>query len=205
MPRLSILDCGIGNLRSVEKALERSGAEVTVTSDVELARGSDGLVLPGVGAFPAAMEKIRAGGVNSFLEQETSQGTPLLGICLGMQLLFERSSEGSGSEGIGLLEGSVEALEAPGLKVPHIGWERVIWTKPDALGGEPGEGEDFYFVHGFSARPADRGDILGTSVYGEEFCAAVSKDKIWGVQFHPEKSSDAGLALLGRFVKVCSR
>lgn len=205
MPRLSILDCGIGNLRSVEKALERSGAEVTVTSDVEMARGSDGLVLPGVGAFPAAMEKIRAGGVDRFLEQESAGGTPLLGICLGMQLLFEYSAEGGGSEGICLLEGTVETLEAPGLKVPHIGWERVTWAKSDALAGKPGEGEDFYFVHGFSARPSDPGDVLGASIYGEEFCAAVARDNIWGVQFHPEKSSDAGLALLGRFVKVCSR
>ncbi len=203
--RLAILDCGIGNLRSVEKAFERSGAEVVVTSEVAAAATADGLVLPGVGAFPAAMERVREQGVDDLIGRSIADGKPLLGICLGMQLLFERSSEGEGAEGLGLLEGSVEPISAPGLKIPHIGWERVTWEKSDPLVGDVETGDDFYFVHGYAARPRNEVDTLGRSVYGEGFCAAVSRGNIWGVQFHPEKSSATGLGLLRRFVEVCER
>lgn len=203
--RLAILDCGIGNLRSVEKAFERSGAEVVVTSEAAAAETADGLVLPGVGAFPAAMERVRKQGVDDLIGRSIADGKPLLGICLGMQLLFERSSEGEGAEGLGLLEGSVEPISAPGLKIPHIGWERVTWEKSDPLVGDVETGDDFYFVHGYAARPRNEVDTLGRSVYGEGFCAAVSRGNIWGVQFHPEKSSATGLGLLRRFVEVCER
>ncbi|MFM8526590.1 MAG: imidazole glycerol phosphate synthase subunit HisH [bacterium] len=203
--RLAILDCGIGNLRSVAKAFERSGAEVVVTSEVAAAEAADGLVLPGVGAFPAAMKRVRAQGVADLIGRSIADGKPLLGICLGMQLLFERSSEGEGAEGLGLLEGSVEPISAPGLKIPHIGWERVTWEKSDPLVGDGETADDFYFVHGYAARPRNQEDTLGTSVYGESFCAAVSSGNIWGVQFHPEKSSATGLGLLRRFVEVCER
>lgn len=203
--RLAILDCGIGNLRSVEKAFERSGAEVVVTAEVAAAESADGLVLPGVGAFPAAMERVRDQGVDDLIERTAADGKPLLGICLGMQLLFEGSSEGEGAEGLGLLKGSVEPISAPDLKIPHIGWERVTWEKADPLAGDAQDGDDFYFVHGYAARPENEEDYLGVSVYGESFCAAVSRGNIWGVQFHPEKSSATGLGLLRRFIEVCER
>lgn len=176
-----------------------------VTSEVAAAETADGLVLPGVGAFPAAMQRVRRQGVDDLIERSIADGKPLLGICLGMQLLFEESSEGEGAAGLGLLEGSVTPISAPGLKIPHIGWERVLWNKADPLAGDLRVGDDFYFVHGYAARPENQEDTLGTSIYGEGFCAAVSRGNIWGVQFHPEKSSAAGLGLLRRFVEVCER
>ena len=201
--RICVLNYGMGNLRSVEKALERLGADPVLTADLEEAGGADALVLPGVGAFPRAMTRIRELGMDSFLREWSAAGRPLLGVCLGMQLLFERSTELGGAEGLGLLAGEVTALDAPGLKVPHMGWEAVRWERESKLAGETPSETPFYFVHSFAPRPADDADVAGTAEWGERFACAVERGPTWGVQFHPEKSSDAGLGLLSRFVEAC--
>jgi glutamine amidotransferase len=202
--RIAILDYGMGNLRSVEKALERVGADADRTADAERARDADGLVLPGVGAFPKAMAKVRELGFDELVSERLSQ-VPVLGICLGMQLLFESSSEGEGGRGLGLLPGTVEPLNADGLKVPHIGWSPVHWQKQEPIAEGLGEDPPFYFVHSFAPVPAERGDVLGTAAYGEDFACAVSRENLFGFQFHPEKSSGAGLGLLKNFVELCRR
>jgi imidazole glycerol-phosphate synthase subunit HisH len=204
-PRVSILDYGMGNLRSAEKALERVGARVARATDAATSREADGIVLPGVGAFPEAMRRLRAGGFDDLCREWVASGRPLLGICLGMQLLFGSSTENQGDEGLGLLEGTVTALDAPGLKVPHIGWEPVRWERPSRLAGDDPEPETpFYFVHSFAARPADAGDVAGSAEWGERFAAVVERGPVMGAQFHPEKSSGAGLRLLRNFVEACA-
>ena len=204
MTQVAILDYGMGNLRSVEKALEHVGAEVVRTADADEAAGADGLVLPGVGAFPKAMARVRELGFDRLLEARIADGTPVLGICLGMQLLFERSTELGGAEGLGLLAGSVEPLDAPGLKVPHIGWEPVQFERESAITEGIGPEAPFYFVHSLIPKPADPGDVLGTAVYGERIACAVERPPLYGFQFHPEKSSADGLRLLANFTAVCA-
>ena len=164
MTRIAILDYGMGNLRSVEKALERTGAEALITADRERARDADGLVLPGVGAFPRAMARIRELGFDALIADRVGDSVPVLGVCLGMQVLFERSSELGGAEGLGLLEGEVTELEAPGLKLPHIGWEPVRWERDSELVAGIADETPFYFVHGHAARPRRSEDVLGTAV-----------------------------------------
>ena len=203
MTKLAILDYGMGNLRSVEKALEHVGATPEVTSDHERVRAADGVVLPGVGAFPKAMEAVRRLALDELLRERVAAGTPVLGLCLGMQLLFDSTSELGGAEGLGLLEGSVEALDAPGLKVPQIGWNPVSWKRRTPLNEGLPEPCAFYHVHSFAARPASEADVLGTAGYGAEFVSAVARPPLYGVQFHPEKSGPDGLALLGNFVRAC--
>jgi glutamine amidotransferase len=204
--RISILDYGMGNLRSAEKALQRVGATVARATDVDAAADCDGLVLPGVGAFPEAMRRLSATGFDRLCRDWVAGGRPLLGICLGMQLLFEASTENEGAAGLGLLAGEVTALDAPGLKVPHIGWEPVRWERESRFAGElAGDGETpFYFVHSLAPRPADPEDIVGTAEWGERFAAVVERDSVVGAQFHPEKSSAAGLLLLQNFVESCA-
>jgi imidazole glycerol-phosphate synthase subunit HisH len=200
---VAILDYGMGNLRSVEKALEHVGAQPEVTSDHDRVRAADGIVLPGVGAFPKAMEAVRALGLDGLLRERVAAGVPAIGLCLGMQLLFESTTELGGAEGIGLIEGRVEALEAPGLKVPQIGWNPVRWRRREALCSGLPDPCAFYHVHSFAVRPAREEDVLGTAEYGEEFVSAVSRPPLHGVQFHPEKSGPDGLRLLGNFVRSC--
>jgi glutamine amidotransferase len=202
--RIAVLNYGMGNLRSVEKALERLGAQPQLTSEPAVAAQADGVILPGVGAFPRAMDRIRDLGVEAFLADWAASDRPLLGICLGMQLLFDRSVELGGAEGLGILAGDVTALDAPGLKVPHMGWEPVRWEGAFALAdGVPTE-TPFYFVHSFAPRPADASDVAGTAEWGERFACVVERGNTFGVQFHPEKSSLAGLSLLERFIETCS-
>jgi glutamine amidotransferase len=201
---IAILDYGMGNLRSVEKALERVGASVEVTRHADSIRAADGLVLPGVGAFPKAMEAVRALGFDALMREHVEAGRPALGICLGMQLLFESSSELGGAEGLGLLEGDVAELDAPGLKVPHIGWNEVGWANGTPLAERLSNPAAFYHVHSFAPRPTNADDILGRSVYGSEFASVVGRGKVFGVQFHPEKSGRDGLALLRNFVRLAA-
>ena len=180
-----IADYGMGNRRSVEKALAHVGAPSLVSGDHDAVRAADGIVLPGVGAFPEAMRERAAAGV------------PLLGICLGMQLLFEASEEHEGARGLGILPGTVTRLHAP--KLPHIGWNRVALERPSALTAGLGDAVAFYHVHSFACRPADPADVVGTGEYGERFASVVERGNVAGVQFHPEKSSREGLALLRNF------
>jgi glutamine amidotransferase len=205
MTRIAILDYGMGNLRSVEKALERVGSEAVISADSETVRAADGVILPGVGAFPAAMRRVHELGLDALVSERLESGAPVLGICLGLQLLFSSSVENEGAEGLGLLAGEVEPLRAPGRKIPHMGWEPVRWERESELTEGIESEEPFYFVHGFTPRPRDAGDVLGTAEYGERFACAVARPPLYGVQFHPEKSSAAGLRLLSNFAEICSR
>ena len=200
---IAIVDYGMGNRRSVEKALAHVGAASVVTSDHDELRAAEGLVLPGVGAFPEAMRVIRERGLADVLCERAAAGVPLLGICLGMQLLFERSEEHGGADGLGLLGGEVTALA--GEKLPHIGWNNVTMHREGVLTAQFGEAAAFYHVHSFACRPADPDDVVGTGDYGERFCSIVERGNVFGVQFHPEKSSRDGLALLANFARICAR
>jgi glutamine amidotransferase len=198
---IAVLDYGMGNLRSVEKAFEHVGAEVEITHDAERIRAASGLVLPGVGAFPKAMRAIGERGLDTLIHERREAGVPMLGICLGMQLLFERSVELGGADGLGLLPGEVRALDAPGLKIPQIGWNAVAWKRESPLVDGLADPTAFYHVHSF-APVASNGVVLGTAEYGSEFVSAVAGDGVWGVQFHPEKSGPDGLTLLQNFLKL---
>jgi imidazole glycerol-phosphate synthase subunit HisH len=201
---IAILDYGMGNLRSVEKALEHVDAAAKVTGDPDAARDADGVILPGVGAFPKAMERVRERGFDELVRERGSANAPILGICLGMQLIFSSSTELGGADGIELLDGPVGELDAGELKVPHIGWSPVSWAKQSLLTEGLAEGEPFYFVHSFAPRPSDESDVLGTARYGRPFACAVERGNVFGVQFHPEKSSGAGLRLLRNFAAICA-
>ena len=201
--RICILDYGMGNLRSVEKALEHIGATAKIANDAETIRAADGLILPGVGAFPKAMANIRQLGLDVLIEERRSAAIPVLGICLGLQLLFESSDELAGAEGLGLLPGDVSGLDAPGLKVPHIGWSPVRWERESRLVEGIESETPFYFVHSFAPRP-EPGVLLGTAAYGSRFAVAAEGEGVFGVQFHPEKSSAAGLRLLSNFAGICA-
>jgi glutamine amidotransferase len=201
--RIAILDYGMGNLRSVAKALEHVGASPELTNDHALVRAADGIVLPGVGAMPKAMERVRRLGLDELLRERVETGVPLIGVCMGMQLLFESTAELGGAEGIGLLEGPVEQLDAPGLKVPQIGWNAVTWRRESALNAGLPDPCAFYHANSFAPCPARGEDVLGTADYGSEFVTAVARAPVYGVQFHPEKSGPRGLALLGNFVRAC--
>jgi glutamine amidotransferase len=201
--RICILDYGMGNLRSVEKALEHVGATATIANGAETIRGADGLILPGVGAFPKAMQRVRELGLDELLEERRVAGVPILGICLGLQLLFDSTAELGGADGLGLLPGPVDGLDAEGLKVPHIGWSPVRWERESPLLEGIESETPFYFVHSFAPRP-EAGDLLGTAAYGARFACAAARDNVFGVQFHPEKSSAAGLRLLSNFAGICA-
>jgi glutamine amidotransferase len=202
--RICILDYGVGNLRSVEKALEHVGARASISHQPAEVRAADGVILPGVGAFPKAMERIRQLGLDALIAERRDAGAPILGICLGLQLLFDSTTELGGAPGLGLLPGEVAGLEAPELKVPHIGWAPVRWEKESRLTEGIESETPFYLVHSFAPLPRDD-DLLGTAVYGERFACAAERDNVYGVQFHPEKSSAAGLRLLANFAGICVR
>jgi glutamine amidotransferase len=201
---IAIVDYGMGNLRSVEKALEHVGAETLISSDPDVIGRAQGIVLPGVGAFPRAMDAVRSLGLDTLLRERVAADVPVLGICLGMQLLFERSIELGGAEGIGLLCGAVETFGAPGLKLPQIGWNEVAWARPSRLTAGLPDPCAFYHVHSFAPRPSATEDILGRAVYGETFATAVEREPVYGVQFHPEKSGPHGLRLLSNFRAICA-
>jgi glutamine amidotransferase len=202
--RIAVVDYGMGNRRSVQKALEHVGARALITNDHHELRAADALVVPGVGAFPLAMRNLHELGLVTLLRARAADGTPILGICLGMQLLFDGSVELDASEGLGLIGGRVTPLEPGGLRVPHIGWNEVSFERQSPLTeGLPADGCAFYHVHSFAARPLDPADVVGTSEYGERFATIVARGSVYGVQFHPEKSSAHGLLMLENFVRLC--
>jgi imidazole glycerol-phosphate synthase subunit HisH len=201
--RIAILDYGMGNLRSAEKAFEHVGARAVITRQHDEVRAADGVVLPGVGAFPKAMDAVRELALDALLRERRDAGVPILGICLGMQLLYEASTELGGAEGIGLLPGRMEALDAPGLKVPHIGWNPVSWRRPSELTDGLSDPCSFYHVHSFAKRAVDGDEVVGVASYGSEFASVVAADGVYGTQFHPEKSGPDGLRLLRNFTSRC--
>ena len=205
-PTIAVVDYGMGNRRSVEKALERIGARAVITSDHEALRAADGLLVPGVGAFPAAMRALDDLGLVDFLRERAAAGAPIFGACLGMQLLFDRSTEHGGGEGLGLLPGEVVRLDVADqrLKLPHIGWNEVRWARSSPINDGLPEPTPFYHVHSFVPVPADEDVVIGRSDYGVSFASVVGRDKVFGAQFHPEKSSVHGLAMLANFARLCS-
>ncbi len=195
---IAVVDYGAGNLRSIRRALEAAGAEVVVTDNPELIAAGDAVVLPGVGAAGAAMERLRQRDLVPVIERAVTAGTPFLGICLGMQLLFGPQEEGD-TAGLGLLPGRVRALTGA-VKVPHMGWNRSRVARSGPL-GEPGEERDYYFVHSYVVEPDDPADVAAEVRYGEVFPSVIVRDHVWGTQFHPEKSGADGLALVAAFVR----
>lgn len=201
-PEVVVVDLGVGNLRSVALALERAGARVVVSRDVAVLGRAERLVVPGQGAFRDGAAAL-AGDTGDVLRARIAAGTPYLGLCLGMQLLFETSEEAPGVRGLGVLAGKVvrfaaeliEPTTRARLKVPHVGWNEVRGAHPLLA-----ESAWFYFVHSYFCVPDDSSLVVGTADYGENFCAAVGRDNLLGCQFHPEKSQDAGAALLARFL-----
>jgi len=201
--RIAILNYGMGNLRSVEKALEHVGVTASISADPDQVRAADGVILPGVGAFPRAMERVRELGLDELIDERRGAGVPILGICLGLQLLFDSTTELGGAAGLALLGGEVDGLDAAGLKVPHIGWSPVRWERDSRLAEGIETETPFYFVHSFAPRPG-AGELLGSAAYGARFACAAERDNVFGVQFHPEKSSAAGLRLLSNFAGICA-
>jgi len=202
---LGLVDYGMGNRRSMQKSLERAGARVVLSGDHDALRATDGLVVPGVGAFARAMEALHETGLTELIRERAAAGVPVLGSCLGMQLLFERSVEFGETDGLGLLPGEVVRLDAHGLKLPHIGWNNVRWARDSPLSAGLPDPTPFYHVHSFvPGIDLDSELALGVSDYGSEFASVVGRGKVFGTQFHPEKSSRDGIALLANFVRVCT-
>jgi len=202
LTRIAILDYGMGNLRSVGKALEHVGADPFLTSDHARVREAGAIVLPGVGAMPKAMERVRELALDQLLRERVEASVPVIGLCMGMQLLFESTTELGGAEGIGLLRGPVQELAAPGLKIPQIGWNPVSWRRDSPLNAGLPAPCAFYHANSFAPRPSDPDSVLGTAEYGTEFVSVVERTPVYGLQSHPEKSGPDGLRLLKNFVSL---
>ncbi len=204
---IGIIDYGVGNLFSLKSSFEAIGEKVFVSGNAEELKKADRLVLPGVGAFGDAAAKLKESGLDGFVKEQAAAGKPLLGICLGMQMLFERSLEYGDHEGLGLLKGQVVPMEGvlpKELKIPHIGWNSLTFQKPDCpLFAHIQEGDHVYFVHSFYAEGCED-SLAATASYGKELTAAVAKGNLFGCQFHPEKSGKVGLAILKAFCEVVS-
>lgn len=198
---IAIVDYGVGNLRSVQKALERVGAEAVVSGDPGTLAAAQGVVLPGVGAFGDGMAQLEARGLVQPVLRQVEAGKPLLGICLGMQLLFEESEEMGLHAGLALLPGRVVRFPEGDLKVPHIGWNQLQVRDNRLLAGI-GDGSYAYFVHSYYVAAAEAEDVLATTEYGLQFAAVVGRNRVWGAQFHPEKSQEVGLRLLQNFSQL---
>jgi glutamine amidotransferase len=195
---IAIIDYGVGNLRSVQKAFEAIGQQAEVTSDKAVIEAASHVVLPGVGAFGAAASTLRSHGLEDVARDAALSGRPFLGICVGMQLLFDVSYEYGEHVGLGLLPGSVVSFDTsnPQAKVPQIGWNAIEWQKDNSLTAAVPSGSMAYFVHSFYCKPLESSDVLATTFHGIGYASAVQRGNITGVQFHPEKSGDVGLALI---------
>ncbi len=195
---IAIIDYGVGNLRSVQKGLEKVGQQARIVQDPDEIREAGGIVLPGVGAFADAMKSLAERGLIGVIKEVAASGKPLLGICLGMQLLFEESEEGERVPGLALLKGRVRRLP-PGLKVPHMGWNQVEIAHPAPIVQGVQDGSAFYFVHSYYVDPVETDVVTTWTEYGIKFASIVAKNNIYGIQFHPEKSSNLGLHILKNF------
>jgi glutamine amidotransferase len=203
---IALIDYGISNLRSVQKAFEHLGAQVTLTSERGQVMHSDKLILPGVGAFSAGMGGLRQRGLIEPIQQKVRDGVPLMGICLGMQLLFDESEEvGQGAQpepGLSLLKGRVVRLRGENIHVPHMGWNQLRPMRDSVLLRDVEPGAYAYFVHSYVCQPADANVILATTDYGQDFASVVGTGNVWGIQFHPEKSQQTGLQILRNFIEA---
>ena len=197
---VAVIDYDAGNTLSVTRALEKAGARVDLTPDPERVARAEAVVLPGVGAFGDCVRKLEERGMDEACREAIAAGKPFLGVCVGLQVLFEGSEESPGIEGLGVLPGMVVRFEVGDLKVPHMGWNQLDVAREHPL-FEGLDGEAFYFVHSYYPDPAERGDVLGTAEYGARFCAAAGRENLAAVQFHPEKSSRAGLELYENFLR----
>ncbi|HWJ02927.1 MAG TPA: imidazole glycerol phosphate synthase subunit HisH [Verrucomicrobiae bacterium] len=195
---ITIIDYGMGNLRSVQKGFEKVGFDARITSDPNEVRKADKVVLPGVGAFGDAMHNLREAHMVEVIEETVKAGKPFLGICLGLQLMFESSEEFGLHEGLKLLSGHVR-LFPPGLKIPHMGWNQIEIQKEDPILKDIPDGSAFYFVHSYYVDPGDPGDSTTLTEYGIRFTSVASSGNLFGIQFHPEKSSTMGLRILKNF------
>lgn len=200
MAGVAIIDYGVGNLRSVEKAFAVMGCDAVVTSDEPVLRAADRLVLPGVGAFAACMRELSARGFDELVRERVQEGTPLLGVCVGMQLLFEESEEFGETFGLGLLKGRVRRFSGD-LVVPQVGWNQVRQRRTHPLLAGIQDNAFFYFVHSYSCEADDRAVVIGETDYGAPYPSIVARKNICGVQFHPEKSQSTGLRLLANFAR----
>ncbi len=201
---MAIIDYGVGNLRSVEKAFAATGCDAVVTSDESLLLSADRLVLPGVGAFAACMKELSSRGFDELIRERVKEGTPLLGVCVGMQMLFDESEEFGMTSGLGLLRGRVRRFSGnlPGdLVVPQVGWNQVRQRGIHPLLANIPDNAFFYFVHSYSCEAADRAIVIGETDYGTLYPSIVAQENVCGVQFHPEKSQAAGLRLLANFAR----
>ncbi|MCW4572955.1 glutamine amidotransferase [Venenivibrio stagnispumantis] len=197
---IMLVDYGMGNLRSVEKALQKVGLEVNRSSNPEDIDKADAIVVPGVGAFADAIHNLERFGLKDKIIQAINQGKPYLGICLGLQILFEYGYEFGEHEGLGIIKGKVIRFdERLNIKIPHMGWNQVWIKKKDKMFKNIKEGDYFYFVHSYYAVPDEEDVIASYTDYGVDFCSAIEKDNIWAVQFHPEKSQTTGLKFLQNF------
>jgi glutamine amidotransferase len=185
----------------VEKAFQAGGAEAVVTSDERALRAAERLVLPGVGAFRACMEALSARGFDELVRERVAEGTPLLGVCVGMQMLFDESEEFGATSGLGLLRGRVRRFPE-GLRVPQVGWNQVEWRNAHALAEGIEDESFFYFVHSYFCEASEEADVLGLTEYGDVYASVVARANVCGVQFHPEKSQAAGLRLLKNFAEA---
>ena len=201
---IAIIDYGVGNLFSLESSFAAIGAEVTVTADPEVLRAADKLLLPGVGAFGDAAEKLRGTGLDAVIKELAAAGKPLMGICLGMQLLFDKSLEYGEHEGLGLIPGTVKPIAdviPEGLKIPHIGWNALKFRGDNPIFKYISEGDCVYFVHSFYAADCEE-SVIATAEYGADLTAAVARGNVYGCQFHPEKSGTVGLKILKAFAEL---
>ena len=197
---ITIIDYGAGNIRSIEKAMQFLGEEVCLTGDPEKVRAAEKLILPGGGNFGDAMRNLDRSGLSDAVREAAGRGTPLMGICLGLQLLFERSEESPDAEGLGILKGEILRIpDTPGLKIPHMGWNSLHLQNGGRLFEGIAEGTYVYFVHSYYLRAAEETVVKATAEYGVTIHAAVEKDNVFATQFHPEKSSEKGLAMLRNF------
>ncbi len=197
-----IIDYGMGNLRSVEKAVEAVGGKAVISGNPYVIRRGARLILPGVGAFGDAMENLRRNGLDEAIREAADSGKPLLGLCLGLQLIFTQSEEFGNHKGLNLIPGNVRKFSDTDLRVPHVGWNQIEGNQPNPLLKDIPEGSYFYFVHSFYVEPARPENILRWTSYGRRFCSIACKDNVWGAQFHPEKSQDAGKKLLRNFLAL---
>jgi glutamine amidotransferase len=203
MTRVAIIDYGVGNLRSVEKAFAAAGSAAVISDDERVLRKAEALVLPGVGAFGACMSALRARGFDALVCERAARGVPLLGVCVGMQLLFEESEEFGRTDGLGLLKGRVRRFNSD-LRVPHVGWNSVEAKRPHPLFAGVENESFFYFVHSYYCEADDPEDVVGETEYGVAYASVVARGAVCGVQFHPEKSQSAGLRLLRNFAEAVS-